>query len=173
VWAVTTRTSRFDNLSSSSFNSIQRSGARRRAASSCTGVAACLRRKGAATIGSSCVAQKRCLVLGGRSTVGHGALDAVIGVRIPASQPDSFGLRPHSPAVRPIQAHRDSPSAHREWARIPASQPSSGSRRQFPPLALVFRILPTVSATPVVLGESGFLSDTKLSWAGRSIAPQI
>jgi hypothetical protein len=26
-------------------------------------------------------------VLGGRSTVGHGALDAVIGVRIPASQP--------------------------------------------------------------------------------------
>ena len=29
----------------------------------------------------------RVLVLGGRSTVGHGALDAVIGVRIPASQP--------------------------------------------------------------------------------------
>ena len=26
-------------------------------------------------------------LLGGRSTVGHGALDAVIGVRIPASQP--------------------------------------------------------------------------------------
>ena len=27
-------------------------------------------------------------ILGGRSTVGHGALDAVIGVRIPASQPN-------------------------------------------------------------------------------------
>jgi hypothetical protein len=32
----------------------------------------------------------RCLLLGGRSTVGHGALDAVIGVRIPASQPHNL-----------------------------------------------------------------------------------
>ena len=51
------------------------------------------------TIGGSCPAEFRGLirlrcyaasarqVLGGRSTVGHGALDAVIGVRIPASQP--------------------------------------------------------------------------------------
>ena len=39
------------------------------------------------TIGGSCLPARARLILGGRSTVGHGALDAVIGVRIPASQP--------------------------------------------------------------------------------------
>src|SRR5678816_4214756 len=39
------------------------------------------------TIGGSCPVEICGRSLGGRSTVGHGALDAVIGVRIPASQP--------------------------------------------------------------------------------------
>ncbi len=33
-------------------------------------------------------------------------------------------------AARPIQAHPDSPSAHREWARIPASQPDFARLRR-------------------------------------------
>ena len=41
-------------------------------------------------IDGSCVTGNRGLILGGRSTVGHVALDHVIGVRIPASQPTSL-----------------------------------------------------------------------------------
>jgi len=41
-------------------------------------------------IGGSCPFNIRGLLLGGRSTVGHVALDHVIGVRIPASQPTSL-----------------------------------------------------------------------------------
>ncbi len=56
------------------------------------------------------------LALGGRSTVGHGALDAVIGVRIPASQP----LRSNKTslvAARPAFRHIATRFARCEWAR--------------------------------------------------------
>src|SRR6187455_29201 len=43
--------------------------------------------------------------LGGRSTVGHGALDAVIGVRIPASQP-AFARLQRASAGSPRLARR-------------------------------------------------------------------
>jgi hypothetical protein len=48
---------------------------------------ACVGVEPVARMRSSCPRRSSRLILGGRSTVGHGALDAVIGVRIPASQP--------------------------------------------------------------------------------------
>ena len=42
---------------------------------------------------SSATVRRARLVLGGRSTVGHRALDAIIGVRIPTSQPIPSQLR--------------------------------------------------------------------------------
>jgi hypothetical protein len=53
----------------------------------------------------------RLTLLGGRSTVGHRALDAVIGVRIPASQPifliPFVGLRGHDFRLRVALLVRD------------------------------------------------------------------
>ena len=46
----------------------------------------------------------RSSLLGGRSTVGHVALDHVIGVRIPASQPTLAHIRSLELAGRPFQA---------------------------------------------------------------------
>ena len=60
--------------------------------------------------------------LGGRSTVGHGALDAVIGVRIPASQPDFARLRRAS-------SGQASPCHFRAWAGQASLHWRSLSRR--------------------------------------------
>ena len=60
-------------------------------------------------------------VLGGRSTVGHGALDAVIGVQIPASQPAFARLRRASarltPCLRRSRTIQASQEAERRLSR--------------------------------------------------------
>ena len=58
------------------------------------------------TIGGSCPAEICGRSLGGRSTVGHGALDAVIGVRIPASQPDFARPSGELRLGRPLRGRR-------------------------------------------------------------------
>ena len=64
---------------------------------------ACVAAERADRIGSSCPRELRGLILGGRSTVGHVALDHVIGVRIPASQPPSLARRlARLVAARPV-----------------------------------------------------------------------
>jgi hypothetical protein len=71
-------------------------------------------------------------LLGGRSTVGHRALDAVIGVRIPASQPTP-SLRSVVGCSSGLQARLPSPAARGERARIPAPRcaRSSAARQGF------------------------------------------
>jgi hypothetical protein len=63
-------------------------------------------------------------VLGGRSTVGHGALDAVIGVRIPASQPAFARLRRATARLTPYLCEP------REGCRAEAAQPRRRAARQ-------------------------------------------
>ena len=73
--------------------------------------AACVAEEPAGRIRDSCFCGTR-QILGGRSTVGHGALDAVIGVRIPASQPAPselvarHGLRSHPNSPRSSTSSR-------------------------------------------------------------------
>ena len=74
-------------------------------------------------IDGSCPTRKRGLLLGGRSTVGHVALDHVIGVRIPASQPLQ-ALRSFV-AARPGFRHHATPlRSSRRWANpcLPATK---------------------------------------------------
>src|SRR5690348_5799601 len=57
-----------------------------------SGSRACVPEERAGTLTDSCP-RGRGQILGGRSTVGHVALDHVIGVRIPASQPPSLARK--------------------------------------------------------------------------------
>ena len=85
------------------------------------------------TIGGSCPAEICGLILGGRSTVGHGALDAVIGVRIPASQPTNlfygfnfrFARKPSPQCLHASPASDASPEAESTTPEHPGSSACS------------------------------------------------
>jgi hypothetical protein len=92
---------------------------------------ACVATEPADRMGSSCSRERSGLILGGRSTVGHVALDHVIGVRIPASQPAFARLRRASArSARLSRADVPVASSSREGclAEAPQLQRSEGGR---------------------------------------------
>ena len=91
-------------------------------------------------------------LLGGRSTVGHHALDAVIGVRIPASQPAFARLRrasARSAASRP-RTQASSPTREGCLAEAARSERRRTSVSAYPPRLQCCRIryLPQLRAVP-------------------------
>jgi hypothetical protein len=77
-------------------------------------------------------------VLGGRSTVGHGALDAVIGVRIPASQPAFARLERARASARPAKPAQF--TSETLWARgcLAVARAASGGGPPLPSTHFAF-----------------------------------